>query len=115
MGDFSENKTFVVPEDILAKSIDLSLDLYRQNIWASENLGQRNDWLVFTMEDFARNTRQKLHELCNFVTIQCPSIMVSKVIEQTNHNPHDTWPLVRWRRKDIEKINGYIRNFLTDY
>jgi len=87
----------------------------RQNLWAKDNLNDEVDWFVLPSEEFARDTQQKLQELCNFTTVDCPSIMMTRAIEQTHHISHDTWQLVDWSNEAASLVNNFIREHLSEY
>jgi len=114
--EFLRNKNKVKHTDLLLLRVTKSV-LYqlKQNLWARDNLSDKVDWFVLPIEEFSRNTHQKLQELCKFATVDCPSIMMTKVTEQTHHTSHDTWPLVDWSNEAALMVNNFIRERLSEY
>lgn len=110
---FDDSRKYDTTVDL--KLINENLSKIKQNIWATKNLGRPEQWFVFTMEEFANNTQTKLQELCNFTTIQCPSVLITKVVNQTNHKPSETWMNVKWEPDHVLLINNFIQENLADY
>jgi len=96
-------------------AFDLALSRYRALFWAMENIGKPNQWHVLRTEDFATDTEGELLNLCNFVGISCPTIMIEKVIQQTHHEVHDTWKSINWKQSDMAILNKFVTNYMSDY
>ena len=92
-----------------------ALALYKENMWASKNLGTPDQWHVMTMENFAANTEEELERLCEFVGIECPPTMVAEVVNRTHHEVHHTFDMVNWNENQTRLMNEYIRSELSEY
>jgi len=100
---------------MLDEVIDLTLRQYQENLWAAKNIGNQDDWFIFTTEDFATNTKSTLENICTFTTVSCPPEWVTKVLKQTLRTTSETWPLIVWDRKQVEIVNEFIVDNLPQY
>jgi len=92
-----------------------TLGQFRENLWARDHFGEKDQWLVFTMENFVSSTRKMVDKLCMFTDMLCPPEFISRVLKGTRHDLHDPWPKIKWERRQVEAINEFIVNHLAEF